>query len=553
MKRYKFILTALLAVTAACSKQEVDPEDQVTETDLTSVLVPSYRLPLYADLSQYTGEPSIETRSADKPVSLHSLLDNSKKTKMYFDGVKFTQIPFKKSAAEYPAYYGDDPDTPFEETVVTKKFYVKAEDEFVVTMVTGHRYASTNPQFDYLSKPNYTGAIFFSKLDGTLLKIQTYRSGLIQEAKVMTPEEAGENNLEPHYVKVASAAPSTRATSEYIYGWDGEAAVCIADRTSWTMTIDDTDEVAWPSGDMFDGKFDNTGGGGGGKTNEVKYTVSLYSSRPDDVGMIGSGSYPLGTLVNISSYRKNHVSSARCEFKRWTGSFAGKTTDSFLHKVTGNVSATAYYDSDGPCMDAVKGISNPIEGTMSIAATESGSYANGLFKANRGVDTVTGEYRYHWGIDIAAEPGTPLYAIYSGTIVSVYGGAKNKYEESSFGNYVIIESVINGKKTYFQYSHLQYGTPIAVNPGTGKPYKEGDTVNAGDQFGFTGRTGNAFNVPNKHLDLMVSYQFSSSTGKLVYHSEIDPVPFLNATIDASSLKGDPFNGNKAQMKNKKCN
>lgn len=35
---------------------------------------------------------------------------------------------------------------------------------------------------------------------------------------------------------------------------------------------------------------------------------------------------------------------------------------------------------------------------------------------------------------------------------------------------------------------------------------------------------------------MVSYKFDSKEEKLVYHSEIDPFPFLNATIDTSGLK-----------------
>lgn len=561
MKRYKFILAALLAVCAACSKQEAEIDDQTPETDLSSVFVPSYRLPLYADLSEYTGEPSVETRSSSKPVSLNSLLDNSKKTKMNFNGVKFTQIPFKKSAAEYPAYYGDDPDTPFKETVVTKKFYIKAKEEFIVTMVTGYRYASANPQFDYLSKPDYTGAIFFSKLDGTLLQVQTYRSGLILDAKIMSPQEAEEKGLEKHFIKVASPSPNTRAATntEYIYGWDGEPAVCVGDRIPWTWTLDDMDYEG--DTDIIPDYGNGGGGGGGGGSSgtsgsnqETKYTVSVYSNRPDDIIIAGSGSYTYGSRVTIYPIRKNYVT--KCEFQRWTGTFAGKSTDDFIHRLTGNVSSTAYYDTSGPCIDNAKGISNPVEGNIAIAATKSGSYANGLFNADRGTNEKTGERKYHWGIDIAAEPGTSIYSIYSGTIVSMFTGSRNRHEEGKFGNYVIIESVINGKKTYFQYSHLQYGKPIAVNPVTGEPYKEGDTVNAGDHFAFSGKTGNAFDdveVPNKHLDLMVSYQFDKNTKKLVYHSEVDPLPFLNATINTSALKGDPFNESKAKMTTKKCN
>lgn len=54
-------------------------------------------------------------------------------------------------------------------------------------------------------------------------------------------------------------------------------------------------------------------------------------------------------------------------------------------------------------------------------------------------------------------------------------------------------------------------------------------------------------------DQMVSYKFDSKEEKLVYHSEIDPLPFLNATIDAASLKKTPFDANKAKMTTNKCN
>ncbi len=559
MKKYGIILIASLAVIA-CSKQEAEIDVQAPETDLESILVPTDRLALYADLSQYTGKNTPETRASGNSVSLHSLLDNSKKTKMTFEGTKYTQIPFKASASEVPAYYGYDPETPFEEAVITRKFYIKAKEEFIVTMVTGYQYAVTNPKFDYLNKPDYTGVIFFAKLDGTLLGIQTYRSGLIQEGNIMTPEKAEEQDLDAHYIKVATPSPETRAATntETIDGWNGEPSYCVADRLPWTWTQDIPDP-ADGTGVIPDNDNSGAGAGGGssngGNVSETKYTVSLSTNCPQDVAIVGSGNYTYGSHVNVYSVRKNYVSAAKCEFKRWTGTFASKNTDSFLHKVSGNVNSVAYYDASGPCMDAAKGISNPVEGTMTIAATKSGSYANGLFKADRGKDS-SGQQKYHWGIDIAADPGTSIYSIYSGVIVAMFDNAPNYHEERKFGNYVIIESVIDGRKVYFQYSHLQYGKPIAVNPATGKPYKKGDSINAGDQLGYSGKTGNAFDdgeVPNKHLDLMVSYQFNSNEEKLVFHSEIDPLPFLNATIDAASLKKTPFDANKAIMTTKKCN
>lgn len=81
------------------------------------------------------------------------------------------------------------------------------------------------------------------------------------------------------------------------------------------------------------------------------------------------------------------------------------------------------------------------------------------------------------------------------------------------------------------YSHLQAGTPIAINPRTNKPFKEGDEVFEGDLIAYSGKTGNAFNdvsVPNKHVHLGIGTDWQTDHRKTNW---IDPLPFLNGTID----------------------
>ncbi len=105
-------------------------------------------------------------------------------------------------------------------------------------------------------------------------------------------------------------------------------------------------------------------------------------------------------------------------------------------------------------------------------------------------------------------------------------------------------------KVYLQYSHLRYGTPVAVNPRTGKPFTKGDRVFAGDLIGYTGKTGNACDdaaVPNKHLDLMAAFGVDASTGKLRPGALTDPAPFLNGTLDLENLQR-----KKGQVDNIRC-
>ena len=131
--------------------------------------------------------------------------------------------------------------------------------------------------------------------------------------------------------------------------------------------------------------------------------------------------------------------------------------------------------------------------------------------------------------------------MYSGTILRTETDHPDRYEESSYGNVIVTENEVkgSGRKVSLQYSHLRYGTPVAVNPRTGKPFAKGDPVFAGDLIGYTGKSGNAYNdadVPNKHLDLMAAFEVDASTGKLKKSSLTDPAPFLNGTVDKDHLQ-----------------
>ncbi len=89
--------------------------------------------------------------------------------------------------------------------------------------------------------------------------------------------------------------------------------------------------------------------------------------------------------------------------------------------------------------------------------------------------------KYHSGIDVAANEGTPIYAADSGTVqTAVYS--------SSYGNYV----VINHGNTYTTlYAHM---SSMAVS--------QGQTVNKGDVIGYVGSTGWS---TGPHLHYEISY------------------------------------------------
>ena len=161
-------------------------------------------------------------------------------------------------------------------------------------------------------------------------------------------------------------------------------------------------------------------------------------------------------------------------------------------------------------------------------------YYGGTFGMTR-----NGGTKKHTGVDIAATPGTELYAMYSGTVHMVQTKYnEDKYVKGSYGNEIVIN----------QYSHLHYREPIAINPRTRLPFKEGDEVFEGDMIAYSGKTGNAYrdkDVPNKHLHLGVSTDWQVSRRN---NNWIDPAPFPNGTINVD--KNHPYSG--GTIDNIKC-
>ncbi|MDX2931580.1 M23 family metallopeptidase [Streptomyces ipomoeae] len=104
---------------------------------------------------------------------------------------------------------------------------------------------------------------------------------------------------------------------------------------------------------------------------------------------------------------------------------------------------------------------------------------------------------YHTGVDFVAPTGTSLTAVGAGTVVSAgWGGA--------YGNQVVIQ-LADGY--YAQYAHL---SSISVSAG--------QSVNAGDQIGLSGATGNVTG-PHLHFEIRTTPN---------YGSDIDPLAYLRS-------------------------
>jgi len=92
---------------------------------------------------------------------------------------------------------------------------------------------------------------------------------------------------------------------------------------------------------------------------------------------------------------------------------------------------------------------------------------------------ITGALDFHYGLDMAADPETPIYAVMSGTVRLAAAG-------ESYGNYVILDHQ-NGFSTV--YAHC---SKLLV--------KEGEPIQKGQKIALVGSTG-AATGPHLHFEV----------------------------------------------------
>lgn len=531
-------------------------DKQFVAKNLSETLIPVSQVPLFANLSEYnlTPRPPV-TRAgevdaeSDESVPLEELLDRDGTISCPFEDQFFIQVPFLQNKENLLAGISEEEVPDLASATVVKKFYMEmhADDlrlRYVVTMVTGAAYYRENPEFDYLDKPNYTGVVLLSSIQGKLIDATMYSDGLIRNAQLLTPEElASGKHDDLQFITLYKQIPSTRSLQE-IQTLD-EAAYCVASREDsfdrWWREMMDYFESDDGGGLIWTGDGSNGGGNGNYRSDEggldthrdpdPRYTVSLSTNHPEMINVEGGGTYPKGTRVSItcSMIVPYWHPDLHAVFDRWTGDLEEYDDYEVQLRVSKNITSTAYFEDIAPCKDAERGVMNPLR-EMSVAPSGGWNYKGGTFGYTRESGT-----KKHEGLDLEATPGTPLYAMYPGTIVSMETDAPNYNVKRSYGNQIVVESEIDGETLYFMYAHLNYGNPVAYNYRESRDFAVGDSVYVGDLIGYTGKTGNAFDddVPNKHLHLGINTGIDMSSAGWV-----DPAPYINGTIDVGSIQRD---------------
>ncbi len=124
----------------------------------------------------------------------------------------------------------------------------------------------------------------------------------------------------------------------------------------------------------------------------------------------------------------------------------------------------------------------------------------------------------HEGIDYAGKQGDPVYAAAAGTVKLI---AKDD-GTAPYGNQVRITHRVGNDVYETVYAHLRGFVPGMV---------QGDDVNAGQQIGFMGNTGNVVKgvSDGTHLHFVLKHIGATARGVTTYAKDvIDPTPYLKA-------------------------
>ena len=540
---------------------------------------------LFANIGSFEG--SCKTRSGSDEsdlVSLESLLDRSGTETLVFKNYHIVQIPFRTMDHEQQASLSDTNHGSMEKdgVSVVRKFLVEISDtlagtrrHIVATLVpTPENCMAYGPDsYSYIDKGTFEGVILFSDLDGSLRSVNSYGHRPIRNACVIAPEDTL-NYWRVRYINVYGRGSVTRV--QEVVGDPIEESICVGEKPKKKDNSEGTDgdEDYW--GDGLGGGGGNGSGGGGSngggadgvgtdsdyeldpsvitdkyepkkkkeEDDVVWYTVTLHAVGKGQTR--GSGRYSSALLNFILA---EAAPDDDAYFDRWIGDFHGRG-ELLEFRVDRDVTSTAYfapkigdpvdpYDPvNRPCFSKATKVGNPLN-NMSIASPGWSGLRGGTFGYVR-----NGGTKFHSGLDLYAEEGTPVYAMMDGVISSYRYVVEQPNRDTKYyppeyqgntngaGNRIYIKGRHNNQDVMVGYWHLQAGTPVAINPRTREMFKPGDMIYRGELLGYTGRTGNAYNVTNKHLHFV--YMVKNSNGGYVY---ANPEEIINGSVNWKD--GDP--------------
>lgn len=209
--------------------------------------------------------------------------------------------------------------------------------------------------------------------------------------------------------------------------------------------------------------------------------------------------------------------------------------------VTGNTETTPEEDVitspvkpglDGEVQQKTPCPGDPVKNPK-ICPSSPGNIKGGTYGCTRKGNTICGGVsgkKKHGGVDVALPLFETISTMYSGTVVAKRTNFEyNQYAANSFGNFVEIESVINGEIIRIKYCHLGYEAPEVTG-----------YISQSFPFALSGKSGNAAREGvTPHLHLQAKKKVGDNW------VEIDPLPLFDTNFNPTTFKP---NGTKSNCK-----
>lgn len=165
-------------------------------------------------------------------------------------------------------------------------------------------------------------------------------------------------------------------------------------------------------------------------------------------------------------------------------------------------------------------IKNPTICPSSPGNIKGGSYGCTRNDSSKKCNNIPGKKK-HGGVDIKMNPTNLIYSMHAGIVIDkkdIY--TPSQYVKNSFGNYIEIQSVINGATVRIKYCHLA-SVEVPLN----------GNIAQGQWIAVSGKSGNAAaKGVTPHLHIQAKMLINNSW------VEIDPIDLFNTIYDVNTLQ-----------------
>lgn len=263
------------------------------------------------------------------------------------DGYVYTQVPFKSNEEGIYGLCAPTGAKNMKDSVARIKcFYILLENykkgeryEYLVTMIPAKQMETQGRDYDFLSKPNFTGLVIYSSLKGEYIREEIYKNGIVYNGKLWSAEEN-------------KNAGKTKDDDDVVNGGTLKAAICTADKFAGNRELEDwmnanrglTYNYVTKNTVTEEGK--KPGGGGDGTqtpTPNSKYYIAYSYASCSEIAS-GGDSVSRGSIW--ISNRSANDKGTDCKFLYWSGGIKDKYSRiAVIQEVNSNYDIQAVYVS----------------------------------------------------------------------------------------------------------------------------------------------------------------------------------------------------------------